>query len=185
MTIFGTPEQFAVEMSVDGRADTYAVGRISYIIGGRRVGDSYHTTWIGDYATAAPGVLCFRGQRKNEWLWQMSDAEAFRWIDSRLSSDDGVDPPEDEVEMAARHDATIWLDVFDEWKIYCIEHSDEEKLIFSAPPYDEVFSQVQPAGLFDRTVLEVFNRLNVILDEVERNESAGQGTAPQSVQPEQ
>jgi hypothetical protein len=115
----------------------------------------------------------------------MNEAEAFRWLDPRLYGYNGIDYPEDEIDMAARHDAMIDLDVFGGWKIYLIEHSGEEKLIFSYEPYEEVFSQVQPAGMFDRTVLEVFNRLNVILDEVERNESAGQGTSPQSVRPEQ
>lgn len=55
-------------MSVVGHDGSFAIGRISYIIGGRRVGDSYYTTLIGDYATATPRVLCFRGLRTNEWL---------------------------------------------------------------------------------------------------------------------
>jgi hypothetical protein len=33
------------------------------------------------------------------------------------------------------------LDVFEERKICCIAHGDEEKLIFSYSPYDEVFSR--------------------------------------------
>lgn len=51
-----------------------------------------------------------------------------------MSSDDGIDSPEDEVEIAVRHGATIWLGVFDEWKIYCIENGNEEGLFFPDRP---------------------------------------------------
>lgn len=64
--IAGSPDQFSVELDCKGMVDGFQLGTISYVIGGKRVGDPEMVTLLGDYAMKVLSFQRSSRRRRNQ-----------------------------------------------------------------------------------------------------------------------
>ncbi len=155
----GNKNTFAVEYELDtNHGGEWLYGKICYWIDNHRVGDYELGTSLRDVLFQLKNIVYDSGNRNEVDLCQLSPDEIFYQLNELIYGDQDISFPVT-IDMPARFEIKIPVDVFDEWKVFLVDCKDFSFVLFKS--IDDAFLnfvRIQN-NEFDKTINDVFNDL--------------------------
>lgn len=164
--LFGDKRSFAVEFELnDDYGGSWLFGKFCYWVHGVQVGDFLLGTSLRDVLFQLKYPISDCGNRYDEQLCCSNGKELFDYIDSRLYGENNlISPFQTEVEIPARFNVTLQVDIFDQWKIFIIDCKDKTKIVFRNTLDNDVSEFWISNGEFDRAIKAAYSELNRLYD---------------------
>jgi immunity protein 42 of polymorphic toxin system len=153
---------FGIEYEIDEASNMRMFGRLCYWIANQRVGNYDLPTSLRDVLNQMTSIVKLGADRVSEASWSVPAGECFRLIDKSMFGNISDAPPISD-EMPARFDIKIPVDVFDEWKVFLVQHSTQERLLFAKYPFSDVDELILPKGSCDAALSKFFHDLDELI----------------------
>lgn len=166
MNIVGDKDRFAFAYTMDSESGgEWLFGKCCYFVAGRQIGDYSLGTSLRDVYIQMHSIVKDNGNRFDPTLCTFDESKVFKLLRFRLYEDvyEEVSSIASFVEMPARFDVRIPVDVFDCCSVFLLDCKDRSKLIYSFD--DHTTSAVSlNLGEFDQVVSAVFDQLGKAYD---------------------
>ena len=159
--ILGDKCSFAIEFNQDpNNGKEWLFGKFCYWINGTSLGDYELGTSLRDVLFQMRGVVADCGNREADWC-KCGAKDIYDLLDGAIYNDAECD-----VDMPARYDISISVDVFDGIKIYLIDCvNSDSRIIYSIDDGITVIDTRIASGKFDSIVNSCYTELNKIYEE--------------------
>lgn len=160
----GNKNTFAVEYELDAdQGGAWMYGKICYWIGSKKIGDYELGTSLRDVLFQLQNIVYDSGNRGGADLCHLLPNELFHLLNGLIYEDQSVEPPIP-IDMPARFEIKIPVDVFDEWKIFLVDCENFSFVLFKSINDSNVnFARIKN-GEFDRAITTVLHDLEQAYD---------------------
>ncbi|MDE1150347.1 MAG: Imm42 family immunity protein [Azospirillaceae bacterium] len=156
--IVGNKESFAIEYEYDiNFGGEWLFGKVCYWIFGNAVGNFDLGTSLRDFLFQMAPIVRDRGNRAGSSFCREPINNIFEKIDQVLWGESTIDI---DLDMPARFDVRVPVDVFDLWRIYLIDCGDCSLIAYKMTTYPNFIVNSIRVGEFDLVVREVYERIN-------------------------
>lgn len=162
--LIGTKETFGVEYTLDANSGgEWMYGKICYWIGGHQVGDYELGTSLRDVLFQLRYLVYDSGNREDFNLCTLAHDYIFYRIDDAIYGREEHSDT-DILDMPARFNITIPVDVFDQWKIFLVDCGNSSKIVFKRIEDSQVYLSKIPKGYFDCVIGKFYSDLESLLE---------------------
>ena len=159
--IFGNIKIFAIECQLNpDDGGEWLFGKLCYWIDGTRVGDYELGTSLRDVLFQMKYIVHYRGRRSGRGLCHLDRKECFDIIDSILYGDDNHIGSIDIPDEVLKFNAKIPVDVFDDWKIFCIECEENLTILYKKNNSKNIKERKLSPNEFDDPITSLYLYLN-------------------------
>lgn len=174
--LIGDRARFAVEFALDlNYGGVWLFGKICFWIGSQQVGNYDLGTSLRDVLFALVSVLRDAGKRQHDTFFHLPAWLCYQRLNHALYLGATAEEEERaEEEMWARFDLNLQVDVFDEWKIFLVEHETGARVLFAQEDEEpgQAYEVWLRLGEVDAILYEVYQRLDTLYEEERGKENA-------------
>jgi hypothetical protein len=158
--IVGNKHSFAVEYELDiNYGGEWLYGKICYWIDNKRIGDYDLGTSLRDVLFQLKYIVYDSGNRDGGELCRMLPNELFYQLNELIYGNQDI-VFQVTIDMPARFEIRIPVDIFDNWKIFLIDCKDISLILFKSIVDDNINVAYIENKEFDKVIDEVFKNLD-------------------------
>lgn len=156
---FGDRTRFGISMELDSDyRSEWLYGKFCYWINSIQVGDYKLGTSLRDVLFQMKYILFDNGNRNGGELCGLSSDDVYLIIDKELYGNEKNAVVSQQIEMPARFNVSIPVDIFNQWKVYLIECRDNARVMYSINA--SVYDFHLEVGEFDTVFEAVYKKLD-------------------------
>lgn len=158
---FGDREIFGISVEVnENNTSEWLFGKFCYWINCEQIGDFDLGTSLREVLFEMKWIVNDRGNRSGDNLCRRPLNEVFVIIDQALYESDEPSVSEaDPLEMPARFEIVLPIDVFGSWKSYLVGCENYDWFLYKNVEKDDLKFFKTPRSVFDSVVTEVYRYL--------------------------
>jgi hypothetical protein len=161
--LFGKKDIFAIELELENEfLGQWLLGHFCYWTCWDQIGNYDQTASLRDVLFQMKWIAHDAGNRNETLLRKLTTRDVFYVLDDLLYGNENaknIDIDSNIIYEPARFSVKINAEPFDNWKIYLMECSEDEKLMVAANGSNLVNSYDLPKGYFDAVFKESYSQL--------------------------
>ncbi len=156
----------ATEIGTDHEGD-WLFGQFCFWIANKQIGDYEFITSIRDIYVHMRYYCSDAYQRESDIHFNLSKEDFFNQVDCSLYGDsDNSAVSEEDLQLFARFDLNIGVDILDDWKIYAVNHDGMTRLLYKHCNDVHISESFINTQEFNSVVISSYKILEAIYDGV-------------------
>ena len=157
--LIGNPSNFAVEFELNENYEgVWLLGKFCYWVQDERIGEYDLGTSLRDVLFQIEGIVRFNNKRDGGRFIHSSAQEVYEMLNAALYGNGDSQIAIEE--QWARFDICPLMDIYNDWKIYLVEHSLQTRIIYQNIMQQKVSEKILKPNEFENAIRKTYEAIN-------------------------